>query len=54
MVSKLGSGCGSGGRAVASDTRDPLFEFSQRQILLTLNCIEKTKIIKLRQGMAQF
>ena len=27
----LGSGCGSVGRAVASDTRDPWFEPSHRQ-----------------------
>ena len=43
-----GSGCGSVGRAVASDTRDPQFEASHRQTflehLLTVNCIEKTQI----------
>ena len=30
----LGSGCCSVGRAVASDTRGPRFEFSHRQLLL--------------------
>ena len=35
-VKKLprGSGCGSVGRAVASDARGPLFESSHRQIIL--------------------
>ena len=46
----MGSGCGSVGRAVASDTRGPQFESSHRQNkiyiehLFTVNCIEKTKI----------
>ena len=30
---QLGSGCGTVGRAVASDTRDPRLESSHRQIL---------------------
>ena len=30
-LESLGSGCGSVGRAVASDTRGPLFESSHRQ-----------------------
>ena len=30
-MEQLGSGCGSVGRAVASDTRGPQFEFSHRQ-----------------------
>ena len=47
----LGSGCGSVGRAVAADTRDPRFESSHRQNLSTINCIEKTKIKKKRPGM---
>ena len=46
--SLLGSGCGSDGRAVASDTRDPRFESHHRQNFidqLSTNCtIEKTKI----------
>ena len=53
----LGSGCGSVGRAVASDTRDPRFESSHRQIYIyilniCLLCIEKMKIKKKRPGMA--
>ena len=42
-----GSGCGSVGRAVAYNTRCPLFASSHRQILHVLsvcNCIEKTKM----------
>ena len=38
----LGSGCGTVGRAVASDTRDARFESSYLQILFSNNCIEKT------------
>ena len=53
-----GSGCGSVGRAVASNTRGPRFESSHQQIyiehLFTINCIEKTKINKKRPGMAHF
>ena len=30
----LGSGCGSVGRAVASDTRDPRFKSSHRQTFI--------------------
>ena len=45
-------------RAVASDTRDPQFESSHRQThiehLFTVNCVERTKIKKKREGMAQF
>ena len=44
-----GSGCGSVGRVVASDTRDPGFETSYRQ-----TCTEKTKIKKNRPEMAIF
>ena len=38
-----GSGCGSVGRVVAFDTRDPQFESSHQQNLFTLNSIEKAK-----------
>ena len=52
----MGSGCGSVGRAVASDTRGPRFKSSHWQNyiehLFTVNCIEKTKIRKKRPGMA--
>ena len=42
----MGSGCGSVGRAVASDTRGPQFESSHRQFFCVLSviCIEKAKI----------
>ena len=54
----VGSSCGSVGRAVASDTRGPRFEFSHWQILywtlFTVNCIEKTKIKKKEARMAHF
>ena len=45
----LGSGCGSVGRAVASDTRGPRFKSSHRQKfiyiehLLTVNCVLKRR-----------
>ena len=45
----MGSGCGSVGRAFASDTQDQLFESSHRLIFMLnickpiVNCIEKTK-----------
>ena len=42
----IGDDGGSVGRVVASETRDPWFESSQRQILFTINCIEKTIIKK--------
>ena len=51
-----GSGCGSVGRAVISDTRGPLFESSHRLIfiknvyLLIVNCFENTKIKIKRPG----
>ena len=53
---QLGSGCGTVGRAVASDTRDPRLESSHRQILnlRTVKYIDKTKINKKMPGMAQF
>ena len=44
----MGSGCGSVGRAVASDARGPRFESRQRRFfkeqLPTVNCFEQTKI----------
>ena len=43
-----GSGCGSVGRAVASDTKDSRFESSHRQILFANNCVENMKIKKKR------
>ena len=52
----LGSGCGSVGRAVASDTRGPQFESSHRRTFIKniylpiVNCTEKTKIKKKRPG----
>ena len=56
-----GSGCGSVGRVVASNTRDPRFESSHRQTFIYIEhfvycqlCIEKTKIKKKRPGMAHF
>ena len=49
-VSNKGSGCGSVGIAVASDTIGPRFEFSHWQKFVfnkfTVNCIEKRKIKK--------
>ena len=42
--SRLGSGCGAVGRAVASDTRGPVFESSRRQLFLNIfivNCLYK-------------
>ena len=54
MLLKMGSGCDSVGRAVASDTREPQFGTIGKFPFLTINCIEKTKIKKERPGMAQF
>ena len=49
-----GSGCGSVGRAVASDTRDPQFESSHWQTfiknLFIVNCAEKTKKVKKKEA----
>ena len=54
----MGSGCGSVGRAVTSDTRDPQLESSHRKAfikhLFSVNCVVKTKIKKKRPGMAYF
>ena len=53
--------CGSVGRAVASDTRGPWFEFSHQQkinfywtFVYCQLCIEKTKIKKKRPGLVHF
>ena len=56
LSNKVGSGCGSVGRAVASDTRGPQFESRHRQNF-TLNLylpltLEKTKTKKKRPEMA--
>ena len=52
----MGSGCGSVGKAVDPNTKDPWFESSHWQTfikhLFTVNCVEKTKITKNRPGMA--
>ena len=45
-----GSGCGSVGRAVASDTREPGFQSSRRQILLTINCRYRKVGKKIKRG----
>ena len=57
----MGSGCGSVGRAVASDTRGPRFESSHRQKfintkhLYTVNCVlKKTKIKEKEAGNGPF
>ena len=53
----MGSGCGSVGRVVASNSRGPQFESSHWQhfiLNIIVNCIEKTKIKKQRPGMAHF
>ena len=58
---KRGSGCGSVGRVVTSDSTGPRFESSHRQkIIYTLNicycqlCIEKRKIKKKEAGNSPF
>ena len=57
-ILSTGSGCGSVGKPVASDTRGPRFESCHWRsfywTLLTVNCVEKTKIKKKRPGMAHF
>ena len=54
----LGSGCGSVGRVVASNTRGPRFESSNRQDFImnifTVNCWKVEKKRKKRPGMAQW
>ena len=49
LVDYLVSGCGTIGRVVVSNTRDPRFKSA-----VCIHCIEKTKIEKKRPGMAQF
>ena len=54
----MGSGDGSVGKAVASDTRGPQFESQHRKVFIeycllsTVNCIEKMKIKKKWTGVA--
>ena len=43
VLSNFNQNCGSVGRVVASDNRDPWFKSIRRQILYTINCIEKKK-----------
>ena len=54
LITTLGKGCGSVGRAVSSDNRDAWFESSHWQCLFTiifiLNCVEKIKIKKKEAG----
>ena len=53
----MGSGCGSVGRAVASDNTGPRFESSHKQslyYLYSVNCIEKTKIDENEAGNRSF
>ena len=52
-MDEVGSGCGSVGRAVASNTRDPRFESQHGQNFIYQLYIykEKTKIKKKMQGM---
>ena len=57
----MGSGCGSVGRAVASDTGGPRFESSHGKLLYrtlrflsAVNCNEKTKIKKKDGGNGPF
>ena len=50
---RFGSGCGSVGRVVASDTRDPRFESSHRLIYLLLAVLKRRKKKK-RPGVAHF
>ena len=52
---KLGTSCGSVGRAVALNTRGPRFESSRQQIFIQNMCllltVEKTKNMKKRLEM---
>ena len=50
------SGCGSVGKAVASDTRDPQFESSHQQTLyyLGIYCQKDKKKREKRPALAQF
>ena len=49
-----GSGCGTVGRAIASDASDPQFKSLHWQLLLTVGCFEKTKIKKKEAGNVPF
>ena len=51
---KWGSGCGSVGIAVVSNTRDQWFESTHWQILFTINYYCKDKIEGKEAGMAHF
>ena len=42
----LGSGCGTVGRVVPSNTRDCIFESRHQQFILVVNFYEKLQIIK--------
>ena len=42
-INYIGSGCGAVRGAVASNTRDPRFESSHRQIIFSTHCTETTK-----------
>ena len=48
----MGTGCGSVGRVVASDTRDPWLASVGWQILLANRTIQTTNIKKKRPGIA--
>ena len=48
-----GSDCGSVGRVVTSNSRDPRFKSSHQEIF-TVNYIEMTKIKKKRPGLLHF
>ena len=52
----MGSDCGSVGRAVGYDTRDPRFKSSHWQTFIEyfVYCIEMTEIKEKRPGMALF
>ena len=58
-IPKCGSGCGSVGRVVASNTSRLQFESSHWQIFIKyiclpiVNCFEKTKIKKKESGNGQ-
>ena len=49
MFDTMGSGCGTVGRVVTSDTRDQWFESSQRQILFAIDCYKKLYLLKRRK-----
>ena len=51
----MGSGCGSVGRVVASNTRGPRIEYSHRQnFIMNMFTVEKTKIKKKEAGNGPF